>query len=288
MNIFVAGGRGQLGSELQALRKGAGAHRFLFLDRPDLDIADSGSVLRAFDRFQPDVVINAAAYTSVDGAEEDRDTAFRVNREGAGVLAGCCRDAGAFFIHISTDYVFDGTASRPYREEDTPCPEGVYGRSKFEGEQLVACVDPSHAIIRTSWLYSAYGQNFVKTMLRLGRERESLGVVFDQTGTPTHAADLASAVLHIALRHDPAFHYRGIWHYSNEGVASWYDFAHAVMEFAGLPCRVEPITSREFPQAALRPAYSVLDKSAIKRDWDLRIPYWQNSLKALITTINPR
>lgn len=288
MNILVAGGSGQLGLELQAFSAEHPAHRFLFLDRPEIDIADRESVRRAFEGFRPDVVVNAAAYTAVDRAEDEPDAAFRVNRDGAGVLAECCRDTGAFLLHVSTDYVFDGRTCRPYRETDATDPESVYGRSKLDGEALVAAVDPSHAVLRTSWLYSGGGANFVATMLRLGRERESIGVVFDQTGTPTLAMDLARAILQIALRRDPDFHYRGVWHYSNEGVASWYDFARAVMEFAGLPCRVEPVTSAEFPQKAPRPAYSVLDKSAIKKDWDIRIPYWRDSLRTLFETNQSR
>ncbi|TCD47588.1 dTDP-4-dehydrorhamnose reductase [Chlorobium sp. N1] len=287
MNILVTGAGGQLGRELRSLSGGFGAHRFLFLDRTALDIADPAGVRASFDGFRPDVVVNAAAYTAVDRAEDEPEAAMRVNRDGAGVLAGCCRDAGAFLIHVSTDYVFDGRASRPYRETDATGPEGVYGNSKLEGERRIGEADPSHAIIRTSWLYSAGGGNFVSTMLRLGRERETLGVVFDQAGTPTLAADLAAAIMHIALRHDPKFHYRGIWHYSNEGVASWYDFAHAVMELGGLACRVEPVTSAEFPQKAARPAYSVLDKSAIKKDWDIRIPHWRDSLRTLFSTNHP-
>jgi len=242
-----------------------------------------GAVGLAVSECKPSVLINAAAYTAVDRAERDPESAFRVNRNGAGVLAAACRDVGALLLHVSTDYVFDGNLPRPYRESDPPSPSSVYGCSKLQGEQLIGEIDPSHIIVRTSWLYSRHGANFVKTMLRLGAEKSELQVVFDQTGTPTSAADLAGALMEISGHFDPSRHYRETYHYSNEGTASWYDFACAVMELSGLGCSVLPVDSSGYPQEAPRPSYSVLDKGAIKRDWGIRIPYWRHSLGAMLS-----
>ncbi|MDT9547253.1 MAG: dTDP-4-dehydrorhamnose reductase [Chlorobium sp.] len=283
MNILVTGSNGQLGSELQELSRSISDHSFFFYDLPELDITDSEAVMSAVAECRPSVIINAAAYTAVDKAERDPESAFRVNRNGAGVLAAACRDAGALLLHVSTDYVFDGSQPRPYRESDPPSPSSVYGRSKFQGEGLIGEIDPSHIIVRTSWLYSSHGSNFVKTMLRLGAEKKELQVVFDQTGTPTSAVDLAGALMEIAWRHDPSHHYRQTYHYSNEGTASWYDFAYAVMELSGLECSVHPVDSSSYPQEAPRPSYSVLDKGAIKRDWGIRIPYWRHSLATMLS-----
>jgi len=283
MNILVTGSNGQLGRELQELSCLLPAHRFFFHDLQELDITESSAVMSAVARCQPSVLINAAAYTAVDRAERDPESAFRVNRNGAGVLASACREAGVLLLHVSTDYVFEGNRPTPYSESDSPSPSSVYGRSKLQGEQLIGEIDPSHIIVRTSWLYSPYGANFVKTMLRLGAEKSELQVVFDQTGTPTSAADLAGALLEIAGHHDPSRHYRQTYHYSNEGTASWYDFACAVMELSGLECRILPVDSSCYPQEAPRPSYSVLDKSAIKRDWGIRIPYWRDSLAAMLS-----
>lgn len=286
MKILVTGGNGQLGMELQRIASAGTEHRFSFYDLPDLDIAESDVVERVFREQRPDVVINAAAYTAVDRAESDADLAFRVNRDGAANLASFSREAGALLVHVSTDYVFDGKGGLPYTEEDEASPLGVYGRSKHEGEELVRAIDPSHLIVRTSWLYSAYGANFVKTMLKLGAERDELRVVFDQIGTPTHAADLAAAIMQIVERLEPGSRYAQVLHYSNEGVASWYDFALAIMELSGTRCRVLPIRSADFQQAtAPRPHCSVLDKSLIKRRWGIDIPHWRQSLQAMLTKL---
>lgn len=283
MNILVTGSRGQLGSELQALQPIYGGHRFHFFDLPELDIAIAGQVGEACREHAIDVIVNCAAYTAVDKAEADAETAFRVNRDGAAVLASCAKARNALLVHVSTDYVFNGNASVPYREGDEVSPLGVYGLSKWEGEERIRQIAPSYLIVRTSWLYSAYGSNFVKTMLRLGRERDSLGVVFDQVGTPTWAADLAAAIMAMIRQCDPARVYGETIHYSNEGVCSWYDFARAVMKEKGLCCNVLPIDSDEFPTQARRPHFSVLHKGKARKEWGLDIPHWHDSLLGMLS-----
>ncbi|MFZ4524698.1 MAG: dTDP-4-dehydrorhamnose reductase [Chlorobium sp.] len=282
MNILVTGSRGQLGSELQELSALCDNHRFFFYDLPELDITRPDQVVSLCRDHDIEVIVNCAAYTAVDKAETDAGMAFRVNRDGSEVLAVCAKERNALLLHLSTDYVFDGSSSTPYRESDPVAPLGVYGHSKWEGEECIRQIAPSHIIIRTSWLYSIYGVNFVKTMLRLGAERPELNVVVDQIGTPTWGADLAATIMSIIERHDRDFHYGVTFHYSNEGVASWYDFAKAVMDLAGVPCKVLPIESARYPQIAPRPQYSVLNKSAIKKEWAIEIPYWRDSLAAMI------
>lgn len=288
MNILVTGSRGQLGSEIQELSSHSPSHRFFFYDLPELDITDPNQVESICAGNEIRAIVNCAAYTAVDRAESDADAAYRVNRDGAAVLATCAASMNALLVHISTDYVFDGTASCPYRETDPPSPLGVYGKSKWEGEERIREIAPSHMIIRTSWLYSGYGANFVKTMLRLGGERDTLNVVFDQTGSPTSAADLAGAVVSILERADRDRRYALTYHYANEGVCSWYDFAVSIMEMAGLHCKVFPVDSTQYPQAAQRPHFSVLNKSAIKSDWDLVIPHWRSSLALQVEKILQR
>ena len=278
MNILVTGSQGQLGSELRELQGSAASHCFYFTDLPGFDITSADAVERFCREHGIAAIVNCAAYTAVDKAETDAAKAFKVNRDGAAVLAGAARACGALLVHVSTDYVFDGRSCLPYREDDQANPCGVYGQSKWEGEEAIRRIGPSHLIIRTSWLYSAYGQNFVKTMLRLGRERESIGVVFDQVGTPTYARDLASAILSILDRCDRSRHYADTFHYSNEGVCSWYDFAKAVMTEGELSCKVRPIETSDYPTPAQRPAYSVLNKKRIREEWGLDIPHWHDSL----------
>ncbi len=278
MNILVTGSRGQLGSEIQELSAKPGKHRFFFFDLPELDITDPAQVEQACATNSIQAIVNCAAYTAVDRAETDVAAAYRVNRDGAAVLAACAARINALLVHISTDYVFDGKASMPYRESDPVNPLGVYGKSKWDGEERIREIAPSHIIIRTSWLYSVYGANFVKTMLRLGKERDTLNVVFDQIGCPTSASDLAEAVLSILDRAEPGKHYSMTFHYADEGVCSWYDFAVSIMEMAGLDCTVLPVGSTQYPQAAQRPHFSVMDKSAVKREWGLSIPHWRVSL----------
>ncbi len=282
INILVTGSRGQLGSELQELSTRSDNHRYFFYDLPDLDITSPDRVAALCSEHEIEVIINCAAYTAVDKAESDVDAAFRVNRDGAAVLAACARERNALLVHISTDYVFNGKSNIPYRETDPATPLGVYGVSKWEGEEQIRRIAPSHWIIRTSWLYSIYGVNFVKTMLRLGAERSVLNVVADQIGTPTWAADLAGALVSMVERYEKGALYSSTYHYSNEGVCSWYDFAQAVMELAELPCKVVAVESSQYPQIAPRPHYSVLNKSAIKQEWGLDIPNWRLSLVAML------
>ena len=267
--FLVTGAGGQLGQELRLLL----GDRAVYIGHGGLDIADEAAVRTFFAEREYDFVINCAAYTAVDRAEDDEEAADRVNRLGPGLLARY----GRRVIQISTDYVFDGRAFVPYRESDEPHPLSVYGRTKLAGEKAVFAEAETAVVIRTSWLYSSFGNNFVKTMRRLGAERESLGVVFDQTGTPTYAADLAAAIVAILPQLTPGM--KEVYHYSNEGVASWYDFACAIMEEAGFACTVRPIESSEYPTKAVRPAYSVLNKAKIRRDFVLSIPNWRDGLR---------
>ncbi len=280
MKILITGAYGQLGNELKELAPRYPGWNFIFTDVDTLDIIDENAVRIFFQANSPDVVINCAAFTAVDKAETDVETARKINAVAPGILAKAAKQASAKLIHISTDYVFDGSACRPLTEAGKVNPTGVYGSTKLEGEQNVQTENPESVIIRTSWLYSAFGNNFVKTMLRLGKEKESLNVVFDQVGTPTYAADLAGAILSVVRlsEKNPKKLVPGIYHYSNEGVASWFDFAKAVFEISGVNCGVTPVLSSEFPSSVKRPHYSVLDKSKIKNTFEISIPYWRESL----------
>lgn len=287
MNILVTGAYGQLGSEISSLAADYPGVQFFFTDYDTLDITDGAGIKRFFEMTKPGMVINCAAYTAVDQAEKEPEKAAGLNAGGPGLLAGACRDYDARLIHVSTDYVFNGRSCVPYDEEFQADPQGVYGLTKLEGENLVREILPGAIIVRTSWLYSPFGHNFVKTMLRLGRERASLRVVFDQTGTPTYARDLAGAILHMVRSAEgPAGWKPGIYHYSNEGVCSWYDFAREIYDIAGVPCVVEPIRSAEYPTPAQRPSFSVLDKGKIKAAYNLAIPWWQDSLKDCIKRLH--
>lgn len=282
MNVLVTGCRGQLGSELKVLAAKRGSVKFFFYDLPELDITDKEGVNRVCSEHDTAAIVNCAAYTAVDRAEEEPAAAFQVNRDGSSVLAGAAKDRNALLVHVSTDYVFDGKSFLPYRESDPVSPLGVYGRSKWEGEECIRRIAPSYMILRTSWLYSSYGNNFVKTMMRLGREREQLNVVFDQVGTPTFAADLAAAIISILDRYDSGRVYAETYHYSNEGVCSWYDFAKVIMKTKGLKCTLLPVETSEYPTKAERPHYSVLHKGKIKQHWALDIPHWQESLERML------
>lgn len=279
MNILITGANGQLGNEMRALSVEHPEHSYFFTDVNELDITNERAVVAFMKRFHVNLIVNCAAYTAVDRAEDEPGLCDRLNREAPGILAETAKNFGASMIHISTDYVFDGTAHTPYAEFVMPSPNSVYGRTKLAGEEEVRRHCPECMIIRTAWLYSTYGNNFVKTMIRLGREREELGVVFDQIGTPTYARDLARAIYASIERGVVA----GIYHFSNEGVCSWYDFTVAIHRLAGInTCRVKPIHSYEFPAKAPRPSYSVLDKSRIKSALNLQIPHWEESLKECI------
>lgn len=281
MKILVTGANGQLGSEIRAKADRFADHEFIFTDINELDITDWKTVDAFFGRELPDFLINCAAYTAVDVAENDDELAELLNTRVPGQLGKTGKKWNCRIIHISTDYVFDGTGCIPYTEKDLVNPESVYGKTKLNGEIALVKENPDAMIIRTAWLYSTYGNNFVKTMIRLGKERDELKVVYDQIGSPTYAGDLAQAILTVISRTalQEASWKPGIYHYSNEGVCSWYDFAKAVHEFCGITCRVRPVTTDEYPTPAKRPAFSVLNKSKIKRNFDLEIPYWRDSLK---------
>ena len=270
--FLVTGANGQLGSELRLLL----GRTAVYVTREELDITEEAAVRDFFRQQSFDAVINCAAYTAVDKAEDDRESADRINRLGPALLARY----GRRLIQISTDYVFDGTAHLPYKEDDVPHPVSVYGSTKLAGEQAVLAEADTAVVIRTAWLYSSFGANFVKTMRRLGSERETLGVIFDQIGTPTYAADLAQAVVDILPQITPGM--KAIYHYSNEGVASWYDFAVAIMEESALSCTVNPLETADYPTRAARPAYSVLNKAKIKHDFGLTIPHWRDGLRRCI------
>ncbi len=275
-NILVTGAKGQLGSEIRHLSQSQQGFSFEFTDIEELDITSWEQLEAFFSSRKFDAIINCAAYTAVDKAEKEKEQAELINHIAAENLAVFSRKHKAPLIHISTDFVFDGKSFTPYREEDLPHPLSVYGKTKWAGENAVLKEAEKAVIIRTSWLYSSYGHNFVKTMLKLAKERDSLNVVYDQVGTPTYARDLAGAVLSILNHKDFV---TGIYHYSNEGVASWYDLAQAIVEIAGLDCRVYPIETHQYPTPAKRPAYSLLNKAKIKKTYGLEIPHWRTSLK---------
>ena len=266
--FLITGSNGQLGSELKKLLPEA-----VFADVDMLDITDAEAVKNFVKAKNIDTIINCAAYTAVDKAEDEPELARRINVDGPANLAA----SGAKLIHISTDYVFDGCGHRPYKPDDEACPVSVYGKTKLEGEKKVLERAETAVIIRTAWLYSEFGNNFVKTMRRLGAEKESLNVVSDQIGTPTYAFDLAQAIVNILPQ--LSSEKKGIYHFTNEGISSWYDFAVEIMAISRLKCKVLPIPTEAYPTKAKRPFYSVLDKSKIKNTFNLDIPYWKESLK---------
>jgi len=279
--ILVTGSNGQLGSELQQLSAFYPAYQFVFTSRQELSIEKEESVNDFFSIHQPDYCINCAAYTMVDKAEAEAEKAFLINADAPGFLAKACLQHNTRFIHISTDYVFDGTSTKPYLETDVTNPEGVYAVSKLKGEQRSFDYNPSTIVIRTSWVYSSYGNNFVKTMLRLMNERENINVVNDQIGSPTYAADLAKAIMDMVefSTQFPEKPVEGIYNYSNEGIISWYDFAVAIRELTGSKCVIHPIPSSAYPTPVKRPAYSVFDKTKIKTVFRISIPDWKESLQ---------
>lgn len=275
MKLLVTGANGQLGLSLKRILDDDKEIEAVFTDVADLDITDYEAVDAFMTSGKFDVVVNCAAYTAVDRAESDDLLAARINTEAVGNIARAASRLGARVVHISTDYVFSGENSRPYVENDVPDPRSIYGRTKLEGEGILTSICPDAVIIRTAWLYSEFGNNFAKTMLRIAAEGKPIRVVADQVGTPTYAGDLAEAI-HIIL-HAPQW-LPGIYHFTDEGVASWYDFAMAIFRLAGVDADVTPVTTREYPTPARRPQYSVLSKVKIKKTFNFRIPYWQNSL----------
>jgi len=280
--ILVTGSNGQLGKELKQLESFYPQFDFIFLSREDLPIHHFELLRNFFKGYHPQYLINCAAYTAVDKAELEKELAFQVNAEAVGVLSAVCKEYQTRFIHISTDYVFDGAATTPYKEDSPVNPQSVYGASKLEGERQALQFNPESIIIRTSWVYSEFGKNFVKTMLKLMSEREELNVVSDQVGSPTYAADLADVILRIISsgKWQP-----GIYHYSNEGVISWFDFATAIKELSGSNCVVKPIPTSQYPTPAKRPAYSVLDKSKIQLNFDIKLKDWKQSLEKCISLL---
>ncbi|MDA3881938.1 MAG: dTDP-4-dehydrorhamnose reductase [Bacteroidales bacterium] len=285
--ILVTGANGQLGSELQEHARNYSHFNFIFTDYGELDITDETAVGSFFSSHTLDYVINCAAYTSVDKAETDYERAKILNAEAVGILAKEAHRTDIPFIHISTDYVFDGKNFKPYQEDDVVNPQSAYGKTKLDGENLAFANHEKTMIIRTSWLYSSFGNNFVKTMIRLGKEREELSVIFDQIGTPTYAHDLADGIISMidSVEKNEQSFTSGIYHYSNEGVCSWFDFAKEIHAYCNIPCTVNPIKTKDYPTPAQRPFYSVLDKSKIKETYSLSIPYWKDSLHACIEKI---
>ena len=283
-NILVTGSNGQLGNEIRVLDE-ADKDNFIFTDVEELDITDSKAVSDFFQNNKIDLIINVAAYTNVDKAETDQDIAKKINVDGIANLTLQAQKSDIPLIHISTDYVFDGTSNVPYTENDTPKPVGIYGKTKYEGE-IEALKHSKTIVIRTSWLYSSFGNNFVKTILRIA-ENPEIRVVFDQIGTPTYAANLAQAIISIKQKifENKENDYAGIYHFSNEGVCSWYDFAVMILKFTGKNTKIIPVRSKEFQRPAPRPAYSVLDKTKIKKKFDIVIPYWTDSLKKCLKII---
>ena len=278
-NILVTGANGQLGNEMRLLAEVNKEYTYFFTDVAELDICDEQAVMNFVTAHQIDIIVNCAAYTAVDKAEDNQELCDKLNHVAPGYLAKAIQTRGGYLVQVSTDYVFDGTAHVPYTEEQPTCPDSVYGTTKLAGEQEAMKYCANTMIIRTAWLYSTFGNNFVKTMLRLGRERETLGVVFDQIGTPTYANDLARAIFAAVNRGIVP----GVYHFSNEGVCSWYDFTLAVHRLAGIKsCKGSPLHTDEFPAKAPRPHYSVLDKTKIKRTFGIDIPHWEESLAVCI------
>ncbi|MEO0571323.1 MAG: dTDP-4-dehydrorhamnose reductase [Bacteroidota bacterium] len=279
MKILVTGGSGQLGTTLKDVVKNETDLKFVFRSSNELDITDFDAVHEELTALDYAYCINCAAFTNVDLAETETDTAKLINVTGVRNLALSCKDSGTVLIHISTDFVFDGYLNVPYREEDIARPIGFYGDTKYKGERAIINNLDEHFILRTSWLYSEYGTNFMKTMIRLGTERDTLSVVYDQVGTPTYAKDLAKAILSIINAHSIDY---GVYNYSNEGIASWYDFSKAIFDGFGIEIELHPILSEAYPTPAERPKYSVLDKSKIKKTFNLEIPHWKDSLQVAL------
>ena len=282
MNILITGCNGQLGNEMQLLEKMNPQHTYYNTDVAELDITDPEAIRAFVDDHQIDGIVNCAAYTAVDKAEDNQELCDLLNHVAPGYLAEAVERRGGWLVQVSTDYVFDGTNHRPYVETDPVCPNSVYGRTKLAGEQAAQAACRQTMIIRTAWLYSTFGNNFVKTMIRLGNEKPELGVIFDQIGTPTYARDLAVAIM-TAINKGIV---PGIYHFSNEGVISWYDFTKAIHRIAGISsCHVRPLHTSEYPTPAARPHYSVLDKTKIKQVYGIEIPYWEESLRECIAQL---
>lgn len=301
MNILVTGAKGQLGQSIQKIANNYSQYQFTFVDIEELDLSSNVAIESYFTDKSFDVIVNCAAYTAVDKAESEAELADKVNHLAVKQLAQIAKQKDIVLIQVSTDYVFNGRNYRPYIESDVTDPQNVYGQTKLEGEQAMCEISPAGCIIRTSWVYSEFGNNFVKTMLRLGKERDQLGIIFDQIGSPTYATDLADAILEIIGHSElvsesltssqmltPVQHDNDspIYHYSNEGVCSWYDFAKAIFKLADINCDVKPIETKDYPTPAIRPHYSVMNKAKIKADFNIQIPYWQDALNQCLKELS--
>lgn len=286
MNVLVTGANGQLGNEMRRIAaSGTTPHRYIFTDVAELDITDPAAIEAMMEAEQVAAIVNCAAYTNVDKAEDDAATADLINNKAVANLAAAAKAHDALLIHVSTDYVFGGEGNLPRTESDAVNPLGVYGVTKLAGEQAIAAAGCRSVILRTAWLYSVHGKNFVKTMLSLMATRPELNVVFDQVGTPTYAGDLADAIA--AVLCDPQVNDKlGVYHFSDEGVCSWYDFATAIGELSGSACTVKPCHSNEFPSKVTRPAFSVLDKTKIKAAFGISVPHWRSSLISCLNKLN--
>lgn len=288
MQILVTGSNGQLGSEIKDIAKQYKNFDFYFTDRNSLNICDSTKVKNFLLEKEIEVIINCAAYTKVEAAENNREKAFEVNSKAVADLVANADTLHIKIIHISTDYVFDGTSYFSYNENDVTNPLNVYGKSKLEGENFLVNSDVNGIVIRTSWLYSQFGSNFVKSVLRLGTERNSLGVVSNEVGSPTNAKDLAIFCLELLAKNKILNKKGKVYHYSNHGVASWFDFAKAIMEFANIECIINAIETKDYSTFAKRPIFSVLNKSNIEKDFNIQIPFWRDSLKKCIETLKKK
>jgi len=278
-NIVVFGASGQLGQCLKDFAGKNGISTIHFPSETEANILDNEALEKVFNRYKPTFSINCAAYTAVDKAEDDRELALKINKTGVENISRHCAANGSTLIHISTDFVFKGDKPTPRNEDDLAVPINVYGETKLDGELAVKDILSKYFIIRTGWLYSEYGNNFVKTMLKLGAERDELKIIADQTGTPTYAMDLVTCIMHIIGSNSDAY---GVYHYSNEGVASWYDFAKAIFDLSETRVKTLPVKTAEYVTRAARPAYSVMDKSKVKQTFDMEIPYWRDSLSICI------
>lgn len=283
MKILVTGKNGQLGSEIQDISKLYTEFEFVFVDRNQLDLSNVESIQNVLSKYQPNIIINAAAYTAVDKAETEVELVDKINHLAVHEIASWCKNNQAKLVHVSTDYVFSGDINKPLKESDVTSPINEYGNTKLLGEKAIEKSGCDYVIVRTSWVYSTYGANFVKTMLRLMTERTQISVVADQHGSPTYAKDLANAILKIVEKDN---WFSGIYNFSNEGEITWYQFAEAIKEIADLDCDITPITSAEYPTPAKRPFFSFLDKTKIKQTYNVSVPHWKDSLKNMFNNMN--
>ena len=282
-NIVIFGASGQLGQCFKSIATNKGLSSIYFPSETEANILDINAIKNVFEKYNPTYCINCAAYTAVDKAEDEFEIAHKINKTGVENLSRLCADFGSILIHVSTDFVFEGNKSTPLTETDETNPVSVYGETKLEGEKVMSVLLNKYFIIRTGWLYSENGNNFVKTMLKLGAEKDELKIISDQIGTPTYAIDLATVILKIIESNSTVY---GIYHYSNEGVASWYDFAKAIFDISNTRVKVIPVTTENYITRAVRPAYSVMDKSKIKKQFEIEIPYWRDSLMLCVENLN--